>query len=124
MDGSGKRVILLVDDDGDAIAGMKGMLRSLGFSVVAETDWKQALEAFRKKSEIFDVAILDYLMEGMSGFSLAAKLYSIRPDVPVILLSGYVNRAVEAESKNMGFKACLSKPLTRAEIKQAIERVL
>lgn len=124
MDGSRKKHILLVDDDGDAVESMTRMLRYLGFAVVAKTDWKKALDVFREKCDDFDLVILDYLMEGMSGFNLAVRLFAVRPDIPVIMLSGYFNRAVEAESKKMGFKACLAKPLTREEMKQAIDSVI
>ncbi|MDY6954161.1 MAG: ATP-binding protein, partial [Thermodesulfobacteriota bacterium] len=120
----GRGRILLVDDE-NALAGMaKEMLEHLGYQVVAKTSSLEALEAFMSQPDQFDLVITDMTMPGMTGDALAGKLMRIRPDIPVILCTGYSDRISEGRAKAMGIRAFVMKPVVKREIAETIREVL
>jgi len=125
---SGKESILLVDDEEDLVFGTERMLKQLGYSVVAKTDPRLALKLFRSEPHQFDLVITDQSMPRMSGIELARELTLIRPDIPIILCTGYDPAASGAENGDGEPAECIRelalKPLIRGEIAAMIRRVL
>jgi len=125
--GGGER-ILLVDDEDDLLYAGQKLLQRLGYEVTVSSRGVEALEAFRAAPQRFDLVITDQTMPQMKGTDLARELLNIRPDIPIILCSGYgsvSNHAVTPESaKAMGIRAFISKPVTRTEMVTTIHQEL
>jgi CheY-like chemotaxis protein len=125
---SGVECILLVDDEEDLVFGTERMLKQLGYKVFARTDPLAALQLFSSAPEKFDLIITDQAMPHMNGTELARELTRIRPDIPVILCTGY-DTISSGDTDDIGETAefiseLALKPLIRGEIASMIRRVL
>ena len=121
---AGKERILFVDDEAP-IAKMGGKaLERLGYTVSIRTSSIEALELFRTKPNEFDLVITDMTMPNMTGDRLAIELMKIRPDIPVILCTGYSKRISEESASEMGIKAFLYKPIVKAYLAKTVRKVL
>ncbi len=117
-------VILVVDDEKPIVDMMKQMLERLGYAVVGKTGSIDALDTFRAEPDSFDLVITDYAMPNMTGKELAEALMAVRPDIPVILCTGF-SESIDAErAKSMGIKEFVMKPVARSEIAATIRNVL
>jgi YesN/AraC family two-component response regulator len=92
--------------------------------VSATTSSVEALELFRTQPNRFDIVITDYTMPHMTGVDLAKEMLRIRPDIPVILCTGFSERITEEKAREMGIRAFAMKPLELHEISAIIRRVL
>jgi PAS domain S-box-containing protein len=120
----GTERILLVDDEESIIFTMKVILERLGYRVTALTGSIKALQMFRAAPHDFDLIITDLTMPGLTGDNLSAEILSIRPDIPVILMTGYEDM-VESDRINMScVKAFMPKPCKKPELAGTIRRVL
>ena len=99
------------------------MLKSLGYQVISKTNSTEALEAFRREPEGFDLVITDQTMPGMTGSDLALRLLQIRPELPIILCTGFSTIISEEMSKKLGIKGYAMKPLTKKDIAVLIRKV-
>jgi len=120
----GKEWILFVDDEAVLVNLGKQMLESLGYSVFGETDPRMALERFKSNPNQFDMVITDLTMPGMTGDALAKKIVCIRPDLPVILVTGFSERETQEHAGNMGIREIVMKPLTILDLASVVRRVL
>jgi two-component system, cell cycle sensor histidine kinase and response regulator CckA len=107
----GNERILVVDDEPTLTELVEKILGSLGYRVIARTDSRDALELFERDPAGFDMVITDMTMPGMRGDQLALKLLEIRPDIPIILCSGYSEHISAEKAGTMGIRAYVSKPL-------------
>ena len=122
--GEGNEHVLLVDDEENVIAMQRDMLTDMGYRVTSEKDGKRALELVRREPYRFDLVITDQTMPGMSGLELAREIAVVRADLPVILCTGY-SRAVTPESvRELGLKACVRKPFSRADMLRAVRQAV
>ena len=119
-----KERILFVDDEKGLVDTGREMLERLGYQVVVRTSSVEALEAFRAHPDHFDLVLTDQTMPNMTGADLARGLMEIRPDIPIILCTGYSALINEAKAKEMGIRALLTKPLVMREAARAIREVL
>ena len=120
----GNERILIVDDE-EALAVMgKEMLERLGYKVVAKASSIEALETFREGFKEFDLVITDMAMPHMTGEKLAGELMKIRPDIPVILCTGFSEMMNEEKAKVMGIRAFTMKPLVMGDLGRTIRKVL
>ncbi len=120
----GTERILFVDDEKIAIDAIQPMLESLGYKVTARTSSIEALEAFRNNPESFDLVITDQTMPNMTGKDLAKELMSIRPDIHIVLCTGFSEQIDENKAKEMGISAYVMKPIVIREIANTIREVL
>ncbi len=120
----GNDQILLVDDEVFILDSLKPALENLGYIVVACRDGKKAQDMFSNRPERFDLVIADYSMPNMSGVEMAEKLRTIKPDIPIILCTGFSDIVTEENVKAAGIKELLMKPLVTNDIANAIRRVL
>jgi len=117
--------VLFVDDEEALVESTTTMLRRLGYRATGFGDPEQALKYFSEDPDGFDVVIADYGMLGMTGVLLAERLMAVRPDIPIIIMTGYLDEDVMPEkAKAGGIREFLTKPLTRSELSETIRRVL
>jgi len=120
----GDQRILFVDDE-EMLAVMGGrMLERLGYHVTVKSSSNEALETFRSSPEAFDLVITDQSMPNMSGAELAVGLLEIRPDIPIILCTGYSKKISKEEAKRLGIRKYLQKPLDRKQLAKFVREVL
>ena len=120
----GTERILFVDDEPPLVNLGKEMLESLGYHVVARTSSIDALEAFKAGADRFDLVITDMTMPHMTGDRLAGELMAVRPDIPVILCTGFSARMDEKRAAAVGIRAFLAKPILKQDMARTIRRVL
>ncbi|CAB1083431.1 related to two-component system sensory/regulatory protein (Ntr family) [Olavius algarvensis Delta 1 endosymbiont] len=121
---SGSERILFVDDE-PALADIgKLTLESLGYKVRTSNSSIEALELFRNQPDAYDLVITDMTMPKMTGDDLARELMTIRPDIPVILCTGYSSKIDERQAKMIGIRDFVLKPMLRRQIATAIRDVL
>jgi CheY-like chemotaxis protein len=102
----------------------KSVLEWLGYEVSPTTSSLEALELFRTHSDRFDAVITDYTMPHMTGADLAREMMLIRPDIPVILCTGFSERITEEKAREMGIRAFAMKPFNMRDIAETVRRVL
>jgi len=120
----GSERILFIDDEELIVEWGKASLERLGYKVTALLDSTQALNAFSQNPNAFDLVIADQTMPGITGLNLAKKILSIQPDMPVILCTGHSEAVSTDKAKKAGIREFLMKPLSRAELANAIRRAL
>jgi PAS domain S-box-containing protein len=120
----GAERILLVDDEEAIVETVKQMLDRLGYIVVPRTSSIEALETFRKDPEGFDLVITDLTMPRMTGAEFTKELMRLRPDIPIILCTGYSELMGEEEAKAMGIKEFFKKPIRAQKMLEKIRHVL
>jgi signal transduction histidine kinase/ActR/RegA family two-component response regulator len=121
--GNGER-ILFVDDEAALAALGKSMLERLGYHVTAQTSSLDALAAFSSRSDQFDLVITDQTMPSLSGAELAKLVLRIRPELPVILATGYSTTINPEIAHAIGIRELLLKPNTAQSLSDAIRRAL
>jgi CheY-like chemotaxis protein len=122
-EGRGERVLLVEDEPTLAEMGRR-RLESLGCRVTACTDPARALEAFRAAPAAFDLLVSDYLMPGMVGLDLAREFHNLRPDLPIVLLTGYMEELPDEAIRAAGVRRLISKPVTLGDLSTALNEVL
>jgi CheY-like chemotaxis protein len=115
--------ILYVDDEEALVFLGKRMLERLGYRVTGHTDATVALEEFQAKPGDFDVVVTDLSMPKMSGFALARELQAIRPDVPIVLTSGYVRPEDQEKALGMGLRDLILKPSTIEQLGRTLDQL-
>ncbi len=120
----GTERILFVDDEELLVQVGVEMLNDLGYDAVGTTRALQALERFTSRPDEFDLVITDMTMPGMTGDQLAAKILSHRPDIPVIICTGFSKRISSEMASSLGIRALLMKPVTVQELARTIREVL
>ncbi len=121
--GRGER-ILFVDDEPALSRVGKLTLERLGYSVTIATSALDALALVRDQPKQFDLVITDLTMPVMDGVRLGAELLQIRPELPIILSTGYSGVMTVAKAQELGFRELLSKPNTVQSLSEAVHRAL
>jgi PAS domain S-box-containing protein len=120
----GTERIIYVDDEVALVELGSTMLTSLGYRVTSRTSSIEALEAFRASPGDFDLVITDMTMPNMRGDELARELLKIRPDLPIILCTGFSEIMSEERAKSLGIRQFVMKPVSKKYIAQAIREAL
>ena len=100
------------------------MLKSLGYKVHSETDSRKALRLLRSDPRAFDLLLTDVAMPGMTGDELAKRVLALKPELPVILMTGHSDRLSQDMIPRMGVKKLLSKPLSLNALAISVKEVL
>ncbi|WP_447969477.1 response regulator [Nitrospira sp. M1] len=116
--------ILFVDDEEPLTQLGQKMLQQLGYEAVVRTNSLEALRVFRHDPFHFDVVITDQTMPHLTGDALARELLSIRPELPIILCTGFSYTMTPEKATALGIRAFLMKPILSHELAQTIHRVL
>ncbi|MBW2407414.1 MAG: response regulator [Deltaproteobacteria bacterium] len=120
----GKETILLVDDEEDVLEMMHVMLERLGYQVTSALNGLKAIEHFKKAPKTFDLVITDQTMPKMTGMELIKELRLIRPDIPIILYTGFNEKITEDNTGHLGIDAIIGKPVRIAEIAGQVREIL
>jgi CheY-like chemotaxis protein len=120
----GKGQILVIDDEKSITDVATKALSRYGFEVTALQDGIRALEIFRAAPFSFDLVLTDQTMPNITGFELAAQMLSIRPDLPIILTTGYSGQVTAEQAKEAGIRLFLEKPLKLRELAGAVDSLL
>ena len=120
----GHERVLFVDDE-ESIAELgKSMLTYLGYDAVSLADSTEALEVFFSQPDAFDLVITDQTMPHVTGDRLAREMIRIRPDIPVILCTGFSEKIVKEDLTEKGIREVIHKPLGVRSLSEAIREVL
>jgi PAS domain S-box-containing protein len=123
--GSGRgQTVLVVDDEPVLVALGEEMLAALGYEPVGFVGSREALRAFRAQPGRFDAVLTDETMPELSGTALARELHALRPELPVVLMSGYGDPALRQRAAEAGVCEILRKPLKLEDIARVMDRVL
>ena len=123
----GSERILLVDDDTDMLYAEHKLLERLGYSVVRCTEGRKALEIFQDDPAAFDLVITDQIMPNMTGVELSQALTTRRPDLPIILCSGFTDRQTKVTTESLrkaGICEFIRKPFSSVEISRVIRKTI
>jgi PAS domain S-box-containing protein len=121
---TGTEHILFIDDESVLVNLAEKMLIKLGYTIETRTSSSEALELFQKDPDKYDLIITDMTMPGMTGDRLAQKYMEIRPDIPIILCSGYSEHISKEKAKNIGIREFVMKPLEMKALAKTIRKVL
>ena len=116
--------ILLVDDEEVMRITGEALLGSIGYEVSLAKNGREGIEIFSKNPHSFDLVILDMIMPVMNGRDCFFKMKKIRPDIPVILASGYSPQEDIKEMEAQGLDAFLRKPFKRNHLSQCIRQII
>lgn len=120
----GTERVLVVDDEVYIIEVVRRMLERLGYTVTTRTSSVEALALFQHAPDRFDIVISDLTMPNMTGERLSAELKRIRPDIPVILCTGFSQRLDEAKARNLGIDGYVLKPILKRDLAVLMRKVL
>jgi CheY-like chemotaxis protein len=120
----GNERILILDDEEMIVNSVRNMLQHLGYQVTALMDNREALKLFSERPSEFDLVITDQTMPFMTGEDLGKELMRIRPDIPVILCTGYSDMVSSEKAAAMGFRGFIMKPFNVREGAELVRRVL
>jgi CheY-like chemotaxis protein len=120
----GTERILFVDDELSLVNLGKQILESLGYEVTTRTSSIEAMGLFKDRPDAFDLVITDMTMPNMPGDELSKNLMAIRPDIPVILCTGFSASITEEKAKNIGVRGLVSKPILKRDLAETIRKVL
>ena len=121
--GNGQRILYLDDEDALVLLARR-LLERLGYQVSGFSSAAEALAAFEAAPDQFDLVLSDLSMPGITGIDVARRVLEIRPDMPVLLASGYVRTEDVELARQMGVREVIWKPTTINEMGELLGRVL
>jgi PAS domain S-box-containing protein len=121
--GHGER-ILVVDDDSVCGFAVEKIVESLGYRPIRFTQAEEALAHFTTAPAEIDLVVSDLAMPGMDGPALIGHLLKIRPELPIIVITGYMESARQRLLDQTAVRAVLRKPVSREELARAIAQQL
>ncbi len=121
---TGSERILFVDDEEMLAQLGKQLLEAIGYNVTVKTGSMEALALFRKDPHAFDLVITDMTMPDMKGDDLSRELIAIRPDIPIILCTGFRADIKTDNFSKTGVRAVVEKPFSRRELSKTIRRLI
>lgn len=121
---NGSGIVLFVDDEETVRNVGKRLLSRMGFEVVVASDGAEAVETFARYGQTIGLVILDMTMPRMDGKEALEHIRKIRPDVKVILSTGYSERDVASNFLTRNFDAFIQKPYNYKELKEVVRNVM
>jgi signal transduction histidine kinase/ActR/RegA family two-component response regulator len=121
--GNGETV-MIVDDQRSLVALAEETLAALGYEPAGFDSSVAALQAFRAEPQRFDLILTDETMPDLGGVELAREIRRVRPELPVVLMSGYSGAQLTERARAAGVAEMLRKPLVRRDIAEALARAL
>ncbi|MBK7399160.1 MAG: PAS domain S-box protein [Myxococcales bacterium] len=119
--GEGRSVLLLEDEEA-LITGARQLLERLGYAVSAHTTMEGAMAAFQRAPDAYDVVVTDNGMASGSGLQFARAVAHLRPEVPIILASGFLNDEVRRVSAEVGVRGLLEKPYSLEDLSRIVDQ--
>jgi two-component system, cell cycle sensor histidine kinase and response regulator CckA len=121
---SGSETVLVVEDEAAVRSVVARALRSAGYAVLEATEGREALALLESSPATVQLLVSDVVMPGMGGIELARRVAEQRPGVRVLLVSGYVQDAVDGQGKLEGAASFLAKPFTTADLLTRVRELL
>jgi PAS domain S-box-containing protein len=121
---TGRGKILFVDDEEGVIVSGREILERLGYRVVSTTSPIKALELFTADPDTFDLVLTDLTMPEMTGFELSEKIRKTRPDIPIVLCTGFPLGITFEKIQYSGIREVVMKPMVASELSQAVYNAL
>jgi len=121
--GNGETV-MIIDDEKSLVALAEETLAALGYEPAGFNSSVAALQAFRAEPRRYDLVLTDETMPDLSGVELARELRRVRPELPIVLMSGYSGAQLTERARAAGAGEVLRKPLVRRDIAEALARAL
>jgi CheY-like chemotaxis protein len=121
---TGTERILIVDDEVPIAKLEKQILERLGYTVTIKTSSIDALELFTINPYEFDLLLTDMSMPVMTGIDMAKEIVKLRPDIPIILCTGFSEQISEESMKEAGIKKLLMKPVVKYDMAKMVRMVL
>jgi PAS domain S-box-containing protein len=115
--------IMIVDDERPLVALAEEIAAQLGYEPVGFNSSREALEAFRDKPDRFDAILTDEAMPDLAGTQLAHEIRRLRPNVPIILMSGYGGTQLTTRAAEIGVNEVLRKPLHRRDLAESLASI-
>lgn len=116
--------VMYIDDEAPLVQVFTRMLQRMGHAVDGFTYAEKAIKAFRAEPARFDLVVTDFNMPGMSGLDVARELLGIRPDIRIVVVSGYVDDALVASARGIGVRQVIYKANTVKELCESVHRLL
>ena len=123
-DAAPRTSILLVDDDSPVLAAMKEMLEEIGLPVTACRSGRDAVAAYRERTDDYALVIVDMVMPDLSGSETMTALKRIRADAPVLMMSASASEAEVQTTLRQGALGFLAKPFSHPELAEKIQSIL
>jgi two-component system cell cycle sensor histidine kinase/response regulator CckA len=120
----GPERIMVVDDEPDLVWIVQKALSNKGYGVQAYSDSKEALKVFHENPAEFDLLFTDQTMPGITGAELAKQALALRPDLPVILCTGFSETIDQQQARAIGIREFVMKPILTEELARTVRRVL
>ncbi|MCB1645240.1 MAG: response regulator [Pseudomonadales bacterium] len=118
------RHILVIDDEVSLVYYLRELLHKRGYQVSVASDSHEAWDMFSAAPDKFDLVVTDQTMPGLSGVQLAAKMLTLREDLPIILCTGYSDVVEEGNISQYGIKGFMSKPIDSRQLLRSIQSLL
>jgi CheY-like chemotaxis protein len=115
---------MIVDDERALVALAEETVSNLGYEPVGFDSSVAALRAFRAEPKRFDLVLTDEMMPELMGTELARQIRQLRPDIPIILVSGYSGTRLSERARAAMVTDVLRKPLVRRDIAESVARAL
>lgn len=116
--------ILVVEDEPSIVALYREYFLDSGYNATICSDGKEAFDLFRRSASKYDVVFTDHQMPSMTGKQLCEKLLKIKPDIPIILSTGYSNSVSKEEADELGIRHFIEKPVKLEKLDQLIQGCL
>lgn len=120
----GQERIMVVDDEPDILEVLQRALRNQGYKVEAFGDSRKALQAIKDRPQEFDLLFTDQTMPGLTGAGLAREALMVRPDLPVVLCTGFSESIDQEQALDLGVREFVMKPVLMADLARAVRRAL
>ncbi len=120
----GEGRILVIDDEAPVVRIIGKLLTESGYTVTGETDGLAALNRFRKNPDSFDLVVTDQTMPGATGIELSREMLALRPDLPIVLCTGFSEIISREEALQQGIREFVMKPITSVNLTEIIGRIL
>lgn len=120
----GSERVLVVDDEPQILQLHRSMLESLGYTVLGANGSLEAMQLLQADPSCCDLVLTDMTMPDMNGLDLARKIADLRPDLPVLLCTGFSELVDESRAKQAGIRQFFFKPVLRADLAKGVRRVL
>jgi PAS domain S-box-containing protein len=124
QEAGGSERIMVVDDEMTIAQMLQRMLAKLGYRVTIFTDSIEAVSMFRKSPEAYDLVLTDMTMPKMTGAELAQEILALRPELPIIMTTGFSEIIDKEKAERLGIREFLFKPLKKEQLSRAVRKVL
>ncbi|GAC1422392.1 MAG: hypothetical protein NVSMB5_15930 [Candidatus Velthaea sp.] len=115
--------VLIADDDPEICTLIKTTLKSGSYAMTVCNDAESALVHIQR-GQPFDIIICDFMLPGISGIDLITQVRTTGSDVPIVMISGHTNYAMDKRAKSAGANAFLNKPFTLSQLRSTVASLL